>query len=284
MIRRLRNGGIDPTTRTSASWALRAVRTPTGPATVLYRTDGPGRVAAEAWGPGAADAVAAAAGVLGIFDRPEALVACEPVVAAALHLGPAPRLGRSPSLVELLVPIVLQQKVQTVAAHRSYAWLCRRFGGVAPGPHGLLLPPDPERLATVGYEAFHRANVERKRADTIARLCRLRTSVDALPHGRSAEEVRVALGSIGGVGPWTAALATLLGCGDPDAVVVGDYHLPDLVAWAFAGERKATDERMLELLEPYAGQRARVQLLVGRVGGTPPRRGPKLSIRDIRDS
>ena len=69
--------------------------------------------------------------------------------------------------------------------------------------------------------------------------------------------------------------------GDPDAVSVGDYHLPDVVAWALAGERRADDARMLELLEPYRGQRGRVQRLleVGRV--LPPRRGPRTAPRRI---
>ena len=46
--------------------------------------------------------------------------------------------------------------------------------------------------------------------------------------------------------------------GDPDAVAVGDYHLKNVVGYALAGEARATDERMLELLTPYAGQRGRV--------------------------
>jgi 3-methyladenine DNA glycosylase/8-oxoguanine DNA glycosylase len=70
--------------------------------------------------------------------------------------------------------------------------------------------------------------------------------------------------------------------GDPDAVIVGDYHVPHLVAWALAGEPRATDERMLELLEPYAGQRARVQLLLKTAGLTPPKYGPRLEMVDFR--
>jgi 3-methyladenine DNA glycosylase/8-oxoguanine DNA glycosylase len=68
--------------------------------------------------------------------------------------------------------------------------------------------------------------------------------------------------------------------GDPDAVSVGDYHLPRLVGWALAGERDADDGRMLELLEPYRGQRARVALLIERSGNWPERRGPRMAPRD----
>jgi len=42
----------------------------------------------------------------------------------------------------------------------------------------------------------------------------------------------------------------------------GDLHLPHVVSWALAGERRGTDERMLELLEPYRGQRGRVVRLL----------------------
>ena len=67
----------------------------------------------------------------------------------------------------------------------------------------------------------------------------------------------------------------MVALGDADAVSVGDYHLPNQVAWALAGEARADDARMLELLEPYRGQRGRVirLLLAGaRVGmPAPPR-------------
>jgi 3-methyladenine DNA glycosylase/8-oxoguanine DNA glycosylase len=69
--------------------------------------------------------------------------------------------------------------------------------------------------------------------------------------------------------------------GDADAVSVGDYHLPSLVAWALAGETDADDARMLELLEPFRGQRARVIRLIVAGGGGPPRRGPRMPLRSI---
>ena len=47
-----------------------------------------------------------------------------------------------------------------------------------------------------------------------------------------------------------------LNVGDPDAVSVGDYHLPNQVAWALAGEPRGDDARMLELLEPVSAAAA----------------------------
>ena len=48
---------------------------------------------------------------------------------------------------------------------------------------------------------------------------------------------------------------------------MGDLHIPHMVSWHLAGERRGSDERMLELLEPYRGHRGRVVrlLLAGAV-------------------
>ena len=64
------------------------------------------------------------------------------------------------------------------------------------------------------------------------------------------------------------------GAGDPDAVLLGDLHAPHIVSWALAQEPRGSDERMLELLEPFRGQRFRVTRLL--LGGpfTPPRLSP----------
>ena len=69
--------------------------------------------------------------------------------------------------------------------------------------------------------------------------------------------------------------------GDADAVSVGDYHLKNVVAWALAQEPRATDARMLELLEPYAGHRGRVCLLLESAGVQAPRYGPRQRIQPI---
>jgi hypothetical protein len=62
---------------------------------------------------------------------------------------------------------------------------------------------------------------------------------------------------------------------------VGDFHLKDLVAFALAGEPRGTDDRMLELLEPFAGHRGRVCLLIETAGITAPRRVPRRRIEPI---
>jgi hypothetical protein len=53
------------------------------------------------------------------------------------------------------------------------------------------------------------------------------------------------------------------------------------VTWSLAGERRGSDERMLELLEPYRGQRGRVVRLLELAGSGPARRGPRMASRCI---
>jgi 3-methyladenine DNA glycosylase/8-oxoguanine DNA glycosylase len=83
------------------------------------------------------------------------------------------------------------------------------------------------------------------------------------------------------VGAWPAAETARTAFGDPDAASVGDFHLPDLVAWALAGEPRGDDDRMLELLEPYRGQRARLVRLLELSGSMPPRFGPRMRAHSV---
>ena len=94
---------------------------------------------------------------------------------------------------------------------------------------------------------------------------------------REPDHVAARLQRIRGIGPWTAAMVTATALGHADAVPVGDYHLPNTVAWHLAGEERGDDARMLELLEPYAGHRWRV-LRLAKTAGSAPKRGPRLSL------
>ena len=54
------------------------------------------------------------------------------------------------------------------------------------------------------------------------------------------------------------------------------------MAWALAGEPRADDARMLDLLAPFAGHRGRVCVLLAAAGvGGPPRRGPRMPVRSF---
>jgi 3-methyladenine DNA glycosylase/8-oxoguanine DNA glycosylase len=277
----LRRGPGDPTMQIVPGRALRASWTPDGPATLELRQRGD-RVEAAAWGPGADRAFASVPSLLGADDDPSSLRPVHPIVARLQHRMPGIRIGRTGNVWEALLPAILEQKVTGTEAFRAWRLLVRRYGEPAPGPYGLWLPPRPERLAALPYHAFHPLGVEQRRADVIRRVAARAERIDGLSDIPLADAYRH-LTSFVGVGPWTAAEVGLRAFGDPDAVSVGDFHLPHLVAWALAGEARGDDGRMLELLEPYRGHRGRVIRLLEAGGVRAPRFGPRMAPRRIAD-
>jgi 3-methyladenine DNA glycosylase/8-oxoguanine DNA glycosylase len=95
------------------------------------------------------------------------------------------------------------------------------------------------------------------------------------------EEAKARIGLLPGIGPWTVAEVARTALGDADAVSVGDFHMPHVVAWALAREPRGTDERMLELLEPYRPHRGRVHLLLKTSAIRPPAFGPRVEPQAI---
>ena len=278
----LRAGRRDPTVRLGPGELWKASRTPDGPGTV-HLTYREGVVRAEGYGPGGDWLLARADALAGLRDDPAAFVPLarrHPVVAVLADAMPGLRLARTERVFEELTRVVLAQKVTTVEATRSYAALVRRFAEPAPGPVGLLLPPDPAAIAAAPYWRFHPAGIEQRRADTLRRLATVADRLERTVEGDPAAARRLLM-TRPGVGPWTAAEVTAVALGDPDAVSVGDYHVPHQVAHALAGEPRGTDRRMLELLAPFAGHRARVVRLIVHHGVREPRRAPRAPLRSF---
>ena len=162
-----------------------------------------------------------------------------------------------------------------VDAARSWRAVRRWLAERAPGPADLTLPPDPARLAELAYHDLHRFGIDRRRAEPLLAACRAAPRLERL--GRTTPgELMAGLTQIPGVGTWTATSVATVALGDADIVVVGDYGIPSAVAWALAGERRADDARMLELLESERPHRARAVRLLATTGRTPPRHGPRL--------
>lgn len=275
----IRRGISDPSMRIAGPEAWRASRTPAGPATVhLLHVEGAVRV--SGWGAGGSWALAHTPGLIGAEDDTSAFEPRDALMARVWKEHRGVRLPRALDVVRTLVAAVLEQKVVGLEARRAWRRLTRALGEPAPGDDGLTLPPDPARIAELPYFRFHRFGVERRRADVVRAMCARAASLEALADVEPSE-ARRRLEVLPGVGPWTAAEVTRLSLGDPDAVSVGDYHMPHIVAWALAGESRGTDERMLELLEPYRGQRGRVQRLLEASHLSPPAFGPRMEARSI---
>lgn len=275
----LRHGSIDPTIKITAKEAVRATNTPDGPTTVHLKHAGD-LVTATAWGPGAVWALGRAPSWLGHEDAPSDFRPGDPLLGRLHRENPGLRMCRSLAAVELAVPTILEQKVTTKEATRSYAALVHRYGTPAPGPARLKVPPAPETLAELPYFAFHPLGIERRRAEVLRRICSVADRIDAVVERGSADLQRALL-SIPGIGPWTTAIVAQAALGDPDAVITGDYHLPNIVGWALAGKPRSTDAEMLSLLAPYRGHRARATRLIVGAGFRAPSFGPKRPLRDI---
>lgn len=273
-------GRPDPTMRLRPDEAIRASWTPDGPATLSVQIEGD-RCSAEAWGPGAAWALEHAPTQVGALDDLTGFEPPDHLVRRAHRARPGLRIAASGQVLDVLVPVILSQKVTGLEAYRAWIGMLHEWGEPAPGPQGLRIPPRAEVLAAQPHWAFHRFGVERRRAETIRRACRrVERLQEAATMDRASADAR--LTAVPGIGPWTAALVRRTAFGDPDAVEVGDFHVPNTIAWALAGEARGDDRRMLELLEPYAGHRGRVVRLLGSAGTRAPAYGPRLAPRDLR--
>ena len=282
-----RRGARDPAFRRDEAGAVwRTSLTPDGPGTlrVIGRPAGLGTlVTAAAWGPGAGWLLETLPAQLGDEDDQAGFAPVHPVLreVAGRHRGA--RVGRSGRVLEALIPAVLEQKVVGAEARRAWHYLLRRFGRPAPGPApaGMRVIPDAKTWAQIPSWDWHRAGVEAVRARTIAGAARVAARLEEIG-AMAAADADCRLRSLPGIGPWTSAEVRQRACGDADAVSVGDYNLPGAVGWALAG-RVVDDAGMLELLAPYAGHRYRATRLVELSGARPPRRGPRLAVREYRD-
>jgi 3-methyladenine DNA glycosylase/8-oxoguanine DNA glycosylase len=282
-----RRGPGDPAYRVDAAGAVwRTMLTPDGPGTLRVtsrRPDGPGTlVTGQAWGPGAAWLLDRLPAQLGEHDDPSGFTPGHPVLADLALRYPGLRIGRTWRVFEALVPAVLEQKVVGAEAKRAWRLLLLRFGDPPPGPapRGMRVCPPPHVWARIPSWEWHRAGVELVRARTIIGAARVAHRLEEIAAMPPAEADR-RLQSLPGIGPWTSAEIRQRACGDPDAVSVGDYHLPSIVGWALT-RQKTDDTGMLELLAPYAGHRHRAARLLVLSGMGPPRHGPRNAPRDYR--
>jgi len=291
----MQRGASDPSMRIRGDEVVRATRTPVGPAS-LWLSYSPvrGQVSARAWGAGAGWAIDRLPDLLGEQDDPAPLLGIiessglpeRRLLRDLCRTMPGLRIPRSGQIFEALLPTIIEQRVTGAEARRSYRDLVLALGEPAPGPSELfgrlMVPPSPTTLSATPYWDFHRLGIELKRARTIVGAGRQAARFDRLVDLAPVEARRVLL-SLAGVGEWTAAEVALIALGDADAVSVGDYHIPHQITWAFTGKPRGNDQTMLELLEPYRGQRGRVIRLIQAAGITAPRFGPRREVSPFRN-
>ena len=276
-----RFGRSDLTTRLTAIDFWRATFTPDGPGTVhiWWHRD---RVDAQAWGAGAEWLLHQVPAMLGADDPgfvcPDH---AHPAILRAHRNHPGLRIGASGTLYHELLPIILGQRVTAVEAVHQWRRLTARLGTVAPGPDpSLRLPPAPAALLAHPAWWYHPFGVEAKRANALRTVAAHATRI-AEWAALAPAEAAAKLALLRGIGEWTIGSALGPSHGDADAVPVGDYHVPNMVSWALAGEARGNDARMLALLAPYVGQRGRVITLLGHDGNAAPKFGPRQRIQPM---
>jgi 3-methyladenine DNA glycosylase/8-oxoguanine DNA glycosylase len=277
----LRLLGGDPTVVFEDRSGWFATRTPDGPGTLHLRRDGR-TLTATGYGQGGPWLVERADAIAGLRDRVNGFAEIarrHPLVARLAHQYAGVRFPATGRVFHHVVPAVIGQKVTGKEAFHAYIRVLRHFAEPAPGPNGrVMLPPEPDAIAGTPYWAFHPYGMEQRRTDTLRRAAAVAAALESA--GDSAQTTR-RLVAIAGIGPWTAAEVVRAAHGDPDAVSVGDYHIKNTVSYALAGEPRGTDERMLELLEPFAGHRGRVCRLFEVAGIGAPKYGPRMPVRSF---
>ncbi|WP_018682360.1 DNA-3-methyladenine glycosylase family protein [Actinokineospora enzanensis] len=281
VLRPLRRGTGDPAFRQDERGIWLAANTPDGPGTLLLRVHA-GEVCADAWGSGADVLVDGVPALLGAEDDDSGFECLHPLIAETRRAKPGLRLGATGRVWDVLLAAVLEQKVTGVEARQSWRELARRFGTAAPGPApaGTRVPPTPTAVLGIPDWEWHTAGVDRTRRRTLIAAAQVAGRLERAAELRGVEG-RLLLRKVPGIGVWTAAEVAQRAWGDPDAVSVGDYHIPALVGYALAGH-KTDDHGMLDLLAPYAPHRQRVVRYIEASGFAKPRFGPRMSVKDYR--
>ena len=270
-----------PSSRLTRNEWWRAMNTPDGAATIHVRVDRTSAVVeVEAWGPGREWVLDHAPGITGVHDDDQEFAPAHATVARLHHRLRGLRLTRLGCALDVAAATIVEQRVTSIEARRSWRGLVHRHGSPAPGNCELRVPPTAAVWRALPDWEWRRLGVELRRSKTVRTVAADATSVDRAASG-GATPLDQRLRALAGVGPWTSATVVHYVAGDADAVPVGDWHLPRHVGFALAGEPRADDARMLELLEPFRPHRARVWRLI--VAGTkrPPRRAPRARIHGL---
>jgi 3-methyladenine DNA glycosylase/8-oxoguanine DNA glycosylase len=244
--------------------------TPQGSTTVAFRS-GDGLVRADGWGQGTDWAFTQLPALLGARDDPDGFRPEHPVLQKLIARFTAVRVGATGRWYEALATNAIGQRVVRGDASASREQLCRNFGEPTPtGPANTF--PTPTAILRLTDHEFHRVGIERSRARVLRVAAKYAVRLERLtdlPAPAAADWLQ----RLPGIGTWTTGLTMAVAGGDADAVPVGDLHIPRIVTHALTGA-EGDDDRMLEVLEPYAGHRQRVLRLIKMGSGGPTRHRP----------
>lgn len=248
----------DPTVRLRANSFDRATTTPEGSGVISVRWQpGDSTVSVQAAGDGGDWLLQRAPELLGLSDDVSSFQPTDPVVKGLWARFRGDRIPRTSTLWHDIAWTVVQQRVHRRDAARQWRRLVSGLGVSIPGVDHLKAPPEPDSIAKRHYSEFRQFGIDSRRSQALINAAQVASQIQSLVD-RPIEEARPALRSIPGIGQWTVGCVSAFTWGDPDTVIVGDSGIPSLIASVLAGELRATDDRMLELLEPYRPNRYRI--------------------------
>jgi 3-methyladenine DNA glycosylase/8-oxoguanine DNA glycosylase len=248
----------DPTIRLRTGVFERGTLTPDGPGAIRVTwKPGSGIAHVETFGVGADWLMGGVPALLGVQDDPSDFRPEHPVVRRLWRGFSGDRVGRTRTLWHDLAWTIVQQRVRGVDAARQWRRLVEALGEPAPGVEGVRVPPEPERIARSSSDVFRGLGIDARRTRALHETALVASRLQRFVDG-DLDDARPALLSIPGVGAWSVSLLSAFTWGNPDTVIVGDSGIPSLIASTLAGERRADDSRMKELLEPFRPHRYRV--------------------------
>ena len=248
----------DPTIRLGETSMTRATVTPDGPGAigVEWLSDRE-EVLLTGYDAGGSWLVNRGASLVGADDDASSFDPADGVVAQLWARFRGDRVARTGTLWHDAAWTIVQQRVHRRDAAAQWRRFVQDMGTRVSGVDDLWAPPDPQRVARSHPTELRRYGIDAHRAQALINVAivarRLQSFVDGPVEG-----ARRPVLSIDGVGPWTFSCLSAFTWGDPDTVIVGDSGIPSLLASTLTGERRATDERMLELLDPYRPHRYRI--------------------------
>ncbi len=254
-LRMHRFGRPDPTVMidTSAQRYAKCAHTPLGPVTlVAWQADG---VEVALYGPGAEWLAPRLREMLGL-DDPADFAPAHPRLLGWRRAFRATRLVQAISLAEQHAVLILQQRITFTEAARSWRAMCLRLDRRAPGPLPLWLPPTPADWLALPQPHARALEIDAHRWQALHHASRAAAEVESRRADRTA--LSDYLMAIPGTGPWTTGLMRGLGTGDADAIVLGDVHMPHDVSALLTDVPHGSDDKMVELLEPFRPHRFRV--------------------------
>lgn len=152
----------------------------------------------------------------------DAHLRADPALASLVDRVPGRRVPRTVDGAEFAIRAVLGQQVSTAAARTHAARLVQTHGAALQTPLGHLthLFPTAADLAEMDPEGLAMPNPRKRAVTGLARVI-ADGDVDLGP-GADRERVRVQLGSLPGIGPWTREVIAMRALGDPDAFPATD--------------------------------------------------------------